>query len=196
MTLSDVERLEQAARDATSAFRLDEAAFRAFYDRTSRALWAYLYRMTRSPERADELLQEAYYRLLRAESTGGDEAHRRNYLYRIATNLVRDDLRRTRGVQVALPAEDTADTLATDDRTAQGAAARADLDRAMAHLSARERDLLWLAYAEGSTHREIAARLGLAAGSIKLLLFRARRRLADILRRSGHARPAAGGGRR
>jgi RNA polymerase sigma-70 factor (ECF subfamily) len=57
----------------------------------------------------------------------------------------------------------------------------------MAHLRPRERQLLWLAYALGSTHREIAEALGLRAGSVKLLLFRARRRLAALLRNgSGH----------
>jgi RNA polymerase sigma-70 factor (ECF subfamily) len=72
--------------------------------------------------------------------------------------------------------------------------ARADLSRAMAHLTARERDLLWLAYAEGSSHREIADSLGLKSGSIRLLLFRARRRLAWLLQR-GSSRAGAPGGR-
>jgi RNA polymerase sigma-70 factor (ECF subfamily) len=52
----------------------------------------------------------------------------------------------------------------------------------MAGLRQRDRELLWLAYAQGSSHQEIAAALGLKTGSIKLLLFRARRRLADLLR--------------
>ena len=53
----------------------------------------------------------------------------------------------------------------------------------MARLKPRERDLLWLAYAQGSSHKEIAETLGLKTASIKLLLFRARRRLAAMLRR-------------
>jgi RNA polymerase sigma-70 factor, ECF subfamily len=40
---------------------------------------------------------------------------------------------------------------------------------------------LWLAYAEGSSHREIADALGVKHGSVKLLLFRARRRIAKLL---------------
>ena len=52
----------------------------------------------------------------------------------------------------------------------------------MARLKPRERDLLWLAYAQGSSHQEIAQALGLKTASIKLLLFRARRRLAALLR--------------
>ena len=46
----------------------------------------------------------------------------------------------------------------------------------------RERELLWLAYAQGSSHEEIGATLGLKTGSIKPLLFRARHKLAGLLR--------------
>jgi RNA polymerase sigma-70 factor (ECF subfamily) len=57
----------------------------------------------------------------------------------------------------------------------------------MAKLRPRDRSLLWLAYAHGSSHREIADTLGLKVASIKLLLFRARRRLATLLRRGNES---------
>ena len=65
---------------------------------------------------------------------------------------------------------------------AGGAVRRLDLARSMARLKPRERDLLWLAYAQGSSHKEIAETLGLKTASVKLLLFRARQRLARLLR--------------
>jgi RNA polymerase sigma-70 factor (ECF subfamily) len=49
-------------------------------------------------------------------------------------------------------------------------------------LKVRERQLLWLAYVEGSNHKEIAQLTGLRHKSVRLLLFRARRRLADLIR--------------
>jgi len=49
--------------------------------------------------------------------------------------------------------------------------------------------MLWLAYAQGSTHRDIASVLGVKAESVRLLLFRARHKLADILRRGVDRRP-------
>ena len=55
-----------------------------------------------------------------------------------------------------------------------------DLLRALDRLKRRERELLWLAYAQGSSHQEIGETLGLKTGSIKPLLFRARRRLAGV----------------
>ena len=57
-------------------------------------LWAYLARATSDPSAADDLLQEAYYRLLRATTTFESDEHRKNYLFRIATNLIRDRFRR------------------------------------------------------------------------------------------------------
>ena len=56
-----------------------------------------------------------------------------------------------------------------------------DVGRALQSLKPRERAMLWLAYAEGSSHQEIATALGVKTASVKLLLFRARRRLAGLL---------------
>jgi RNA polymerase sigma-70 factor (ECF subfamily) len=61
---------------------------------------------------------------------------------------------------------------------------RTDLRRAMSRLRPRERALLWLAYAQGHAHTEIAEVLGVKTGSVKLLLFRARRKLAGLMRRT------------
>jgi RNA polymerase sigma-70 factor, ECF subfamily len=184
VALSALDRLDGDAADADAAFQMDEGAFRIFYDRTARPVWAYLARMTGDPRLADDLLQEAYYRFLRARVDHENEAHQRNYLFRIATNLVRDVRRRPRAEAASIAdvprAADAADPRTAD--VADAAALRVDLARAMQRLSPRERDLLWLAYAQGSSHDEIAAALGLKTSSIKMLLFRARRRLAALLR--------------
>ena len=183
VTFSELGRLDAAAQAAEDTFQMDEDAFRVFYDRTARPVWAYLSRMTGDARLADDLLQEAYYRFLRARVTHESDAHRRNYLFRIATNLVRDEHRRPR--VLSAPIADADGTEHADPRSADVAGAavrRMDLGRAMTHLKPRERDLLWLAYAQGSSHQEIADTLGLKRSSIKLLLFRARRRLAGLLR--------------
>jgi RNA polymerase sigma-70 factor, ECF subfamily len=181
MTVSDVERLASQAGECDVALQMDEDAFRAFYDRTAPGLWAYLVRVTGDDHLADDLLQEAYYRFLRAAASCETEAHRRNYLFRIATNLVRDGRRRARVTPVRLTDEETLARLPIGGDTAGRAERRADLSRAMSRLKPRERAMLWLAYAQGATHREIADVLGLRSGSVKLLLFRARRKLAGLL---------------
>jgi RNA polymerase sigma-70 factor (ECF subfamily) len=180
LTFTEVERLD-VVEEGEAAFQMDEEAFRAFYDRTARPIWMYLSRLTGSSQQADDLLQETYYRFLRVERTFADEAHRRNYLYRIATNLVRDSHRRAHLRLMPVPDEGAPGTPVAAGDVAEDTLRRTDLSRAMARLKPRERSMLWLAYAQGSTHEEIAAALGLRTSSIKLLLFRARHKLAAIL---------------
>jgi RNA polymerase sigma-70 factor, ECF subfamily len=180
MTFTEADRLRLAIADDI-ALDMDEEAFRAFYDRTARPLWAYLSRITGDRQAADDLLQEAYYRFLRARAQHEDEHHRRNSLFRIATNLARDRYRRTAGVQNVSLDESL---LTADADPASRVERRTDLHRAMRQLRPREREMLWLAYAQGSSHQEIATTVGVKTGSVKLLLFRARRKLADLLRPS------------
>ncbi len=61
------------------------------------------------------------------------------------------------------------------------------LGPALQSMRPRDRQLLWLAYAEGYSHREIADITGLAVASIRLLLFRARRKIARFLRAQNSA---------
>jgi RNA polymerase sigma-70 factor, ECF subfamily len=170
---------------ADAGCALDEDAFRAFYDRTARQVWAFLYRATRDSGHADDLLQEAYFRLLRARVAFENDDHRVHYLFRVAANLVADTHRRRPPEHVALMERDgRLDSSAT---AADAIEQRADVARALATLAPRDRDMLWLAYADGASHAEIASHLGLARPSIKAMLARARRRLAARL---GAARPA------
>lgn len=181
VTFTDVSRLD-AVPEASAGFVMDEDTFRAFYDRTARGVWVYLARVTGDRHMADDLLQETFYRFLRAAASHNSEEHRRNSLYRIATNLARDARRRRLARPSAGPAGDEVERLTGGDRS--GAAEQhTDFSRAMSRLKPRERAMLWLAYAEGASHREIASALGLRPASMKFLLFRARRKLAALLGR-------------
>jgi RNA polymerase sigma-70 factor (ECF subfamily) len=197
VTITSIERLRAADAAADAVFEMDEEAFRALYDRTARALWVYLSRMTGSRDLADDLLQETYYRFLRARAAYQSETHRRNALFQIATNLARDGHRRVRGAAL-VPLPDGSrqrPELRSGIDIAGDTERRTDLSRAMAHLKPREREMLWLAYAQGSTHRDIAGTLGVKAESVRLLLFRARRKLAALLRGSRTATPIEEAGR-
>src|SRR6187402_2498604 len=180
MTVSDVQRLA-ASGVAEASFAMTEEAFRSFYDRTARSVWGYLARLTGDPALADDLLQDAYYRFLRAGGQYENEAHRRNSLFKIATNLARDAARRRR-VMPFFVADSSRDIPSKED-VAGRVQRTTDVGRALESMKPRERAMLWLAYAEGSSHQEIAAALGVKTASVKLLLFRARRRLAGILGR-------------
>lgn len=184
VTLTELQHLAVDGDTVDVAFQMDEEAFRGFYERTSRALWSYLSRVTGDRQMADDLVQETYYRFLRASKEYESEAHRRNSLFHIATNLVRDARRRPAPLPLIDP--ESASRLRAQGDVAERALARTDLQRAMERMKPRERMLLWLAYAQGESHRDIAQALGLKTGSIKLMLFRARRRLATLLT-GGHS---------
>lgn len=178
-TFTDIAR-DSTLDDASAAFVMDEDTFRAFYDRTARGLWGYLARVTGDHQLADDLLQETFYRFLRAAATYESEDHRRNSLYRIATNLARDARRRSLvRIPFSAAGEDIERIPSAHD--AGATERKTDFTRAMSHLQPRERAMLWLAYAEGASHREIAAVLGLRPASLKPMLFRARRKLAALL---------------
>jgi RNA polymerase sigma-70 factor (ECF subfamily) len=158
---------------------MDRDAFAGFYERSAPALRAYLVRVSGNTALADDLLQESYLRFLCASSQPeGGEVNYRRYLFRIATNLLRDHWRRPKlgGLEDIPPA-----LLAAPDLSAR-VDVQAALDPAMARMRPRDRQLLWLAHAEGYSHREIAEIMGIGTASIRLLLFRARRKMAGLLR--------------
>jgi RNA polymerase sigma-70 factor (ECF subfamily) len=185
IALTDMERLG-ALDEADRTFQMTEEAFRTFYELTARPVRVYLARMTGDDRLADDLLQEAYYRFLRANVTFGTDDHRRNYLFRIATNLVHDH-RRKPFIEVPAAAIAEVPDAAAAAQAADRAARRLDLHRAMKHLKPRERSLLWLAYAQGWSHEEIAAAIGVKTASLKQMLHRARHRLAALLKTGGRS---------
>lgn len=151
---------------------LDEASFRLLYEATAPPLRAYLLHVSRRPDVADDLLQETFCRYLMRRRTDMDESHTRSYLFRIATNLLHDRVRSRLDLAVPeLPERGASPTLET----------RLDVRAALRRLKPRERELLWLAYVEGMNHDEIAAATGLLPLSVKVLLFRARRKAAQSL---------------
>lgn len=161
------------------AVTMDESAFRNLYDRTARPLRAYLMRSCGDLALADDLLQEAYLRMLRSGFEGEDNDHRKNYLFRIATNLLRDHFRRAKPETDDIPERDKS------PGHDEAVHLRSDVGGAMAELAPRDRQMLWLAYVEGASHEEIAKVFGLRTASIRSMLFRARQRLAHQLQARG-----------
>src|SRR5580704_4880618 len=160
---------------------MENEVFTGFYERSARPLWAYLARVSSDPSLADDLMQESYVRFLCASSPGDGEVESRRYLFRIATNLLHDHWRRPNTTSIDELPEDifvSADVSGQLDSWAL-------LKPAMARMRPRDRQLLWLAHAENYSHHEIAQITGLGVSSIRLLLFRARRKIAKILKQQG-----------
>jgi RNA polymerase sigma-70 factor, ECF subfamily len=176
-----------SAREADAGARaelLTETEFQDLYRLHARPLWAYLFRLTGNAADADDLLQESFCRLLATRLAARDDTQLRAYLFRVATNAATDLWRR--GGRSRRREEPLTDESAGAAPGREDAALKHDMARTFRELKPQERMLLWLAHVEGSAHREIAATLGLKAASVPVLLFRARRKLAGLLRKKGY----------
>jgi RNA polymerase sigma-70 factor (ECF subfamily) len=156
---------------------MDEPDFEAFYRATADRLRVYLYRVCRERRIVDDLLQEAYYRFLRSKLASGSEEDRVRYLFRIATNLLKDHWAAAKRSR-----ELAGEPLPEPASREEAPAIRLDVHSALGALKATDREMLWLAYAEGCSHAEIAEILEVRAASVRVLLFRARARLVALLR--------------
>jgi RNA polymerase sigma-70 factor, ECF subfamily len=172
---ADVAKVD-SARVAT---RMDEAAFQALYRETAPALRSYLRRACGDAALADDLLQETFYRFLRAEIPADFEPFQtKAYLYRTASSLAADHWRRVKRERrwsfegIIEPRTEKSD----------GSGEAMAIFRKM---KPREQTLVWLAYVEGFDHREIASTLRISERSVRVLLYRVRRKLGRILRKHG-----------
>lgn len=167
--------MKEEAPAVDSGF-LDEAAFARLHAQTARPLWSYLYRSLGDAAKAEDLVQETFLRALKARIATLSEDEQRAYVFRIAGNLAVDAWRQRKREDLAM------DAVEREAASEIGPQVR-DLDvaRSLARLNPQQRALLWLAYVEGSAHEEIAHSLKLKPASIRVLLFRARRRLRDLV---------------
>ena len=157
---------------------MDEQAFHACYRRTAGPLRAYVVRVMGGVAHADDIVQETYLRLLRVERPIEDPAAQRALLIRIASNLMIDHWRRSRH---DCGREEPMEHGVNDPDVAL----RLDMARVFKTLRSEQRQLVWLAYVEGADHKEIGAALGVRERSVRVLLHRAKKKLAGLLRQAG-----------
>jgi len=129
----------------------------------------------RHPGDADDIVQDAFCRLLRADVGTLNDEELRRYVFRIAGNLMTDRWRKAERETSWL------DRLRGEPQFDPGEAPDDSVSREFNELKPRDRALLWLAYVEEHNHQEIASALGIARGSVKVLLSRARAKLRKLL---------------
>ncbi len=143
-----------------------------------------MYRSTRNATDADDIVQEAFCRLLRSDSDALSDEESRRYLFRIAGNLMTDRWRR--GSRELSWLERLRGETSVEAGPVEVYEGVPEFDA----LNRRDRALLWLAYVEEQSHVEIAHALGLARGSVKVLLSRARARLRALVSKRTTTRPS------
>ncbi len=159
------------ARRAAGA---DVAAFELLYRRHHRRVHGVIVRLVgQAGARAEDLTQEAFVRAWQALPGFRFESAVSTWLHRLAVNTALMELRGRRSRPVADDDEDALESLSTPDTAGRAVLGR-DLERAVATLPPRARAVLVLHDVEGWKHEEIARELGMAVGSSKAQLHRAR----------------------
>ncbi|HXF95118.1 MAG TPA: sigma-70 family RNA polymerase sigma factor [Gemmatimonadales bacterium] len=158
----------------------EEAAFERLYRDHAGRVYALCLRLSGDPARAQELVQDVFVRVWRRlESFRGDSAFG-TWLHRLAVNVVLMDHRAVGRRERRVESRENLAAAEPPGREAP-AGLRVDLERAIAALPDGAREVFVLHDVEGYRHEEIAALVGIAVGTSKAQLFRARRLLRRAL---------------
>jgi len=154
-----------------------------FYTNHSRSFWFYIYKICGDEHMADDIYQESVYKFLKAKPEIQNERHMKVYLYRIAFRLMVDKKRRIKVEKKSFEEKvHTYERDMFDVRQESKALLSREMEKTFKKLKPKQRMLLWLAYVEGYRYSEIAEMTNTKKNSLKVQLFRAREKLANILR--------------
>ncbi|MEP6989945.1 MAG: RNA polymerase sigma factor [bacterium] len=180
--------LEPADRDKSVNFRAvtgDVASFEALYREHSGRVYALCLRLTASPVEARELTQDTFVRAWEALPQFRGDANITTWLHRIAVNAMLMQRRATgrRLSRVTLGEDERDDGNAVPQGSVPPAdvGSAIDLERAIAALPPGVRRAFVMHDVEGYSHDEIARMTGLAAGTLRAQLHRARQLLIQRL---------------
>ena len=174
--------------DVARARAGDTAAFAALVRRHQDRVFGFILRMLDARDEAMELTQDVFVKAWQALPGWRPEARFSTWLLQIARNAALDQLRRRRVVQFA-PLDDgmdVADTAPGPEARYASRQRQALLENALQQIAAEHREILLLREIEDLSYGELAAVLGIAEGTVKSRLARARAALLQ------HFRPHAG----
>jgi RNA polymerase sigma-70 factor (ECF subfamily) len=164
----------------------DMVAFDALFQRWAGPLLRYLERMLHDAASAEDLVQEVFLRVHRARERYRPEARFSTWVFRIATNLALNELRRPRrrDPHESLDAENAPEPSAPAtaiDELVDAKRMAGDVEQALRSLPERQRAALWLGAVEGFSYAEVGASLEVSEKAVKALVHRARSNLAARL---------------
>ena len=161
----------------------DVEAFETLYKQHGARIYGLASRMAGSPEEGEDLLQEIFLQAYRKVGGFKGEASIGTWLYRLALNhcldFVRSRRARMRKVTDSIDAESSVEPAVAPDAPV----ARIDLQRAIEKLPRGCREAFVLHDVEGYDHKEVAGMLGIAEGTSKSQVFKARMKLREMLQR-------------
>ena len=175
--MTDLELVERASRG-------DERAFRTLYDQNVDRIYRLVHRMVGDSDLARELTQEAFVRVYQKLGQFRGEAAFSTWAHRIAVRVTLNGLRKLARHRDRERALEHADHGAADGAVRQVPREPGLRDRIASAVDALPdiyRTVFLMHDLEGYSHGEIAASLGVAEGTSKARLFRARAQLRHTL---------------
>ncbi|MGE5245666.1 MAG: RNA polymerase sigma factor [Betaproteobacteria bacterium] len=157
----------------------DTGAFETVYRQHAPRIYALACRIAGSTAEGEDLLQEIFLQAHRKLDTFKGDAALGTWLYRLATNYCLDFVRSRRAKMERVT--DPLETAAVPPARRETPLARIDLERAIAQLPDGCREAFVLHDVEGYDHREVGRLLGIAEGTSKSQVFKARARLRALL---------------
>lgn len=160
--------------------RKDPTAFREWYDRHSRSLYAYALRLLGDPQAAEDVLSEAMFTVWIEAARFRGDCQPKTWLYRIARNKAIERLRRRPPDELPL----TDGTYGAWERDQERVDLRVTLEQALRALPRDQREVVELAFFHDLPYGEIARILGCPVNTVKTRMFWAKRKLRRALSRS------------
>ncbi len=172
-----------------------ERAHRELVRRYERPVFSLIYRMVRDRERAEDLSQETFVKVLNALDSYRAEYKFSSWIFKIANNAAIDQLRRKELDTLSLDGAPDAVTPERQEGTSLQLASGTEsplqelearelggqIDEAIAKLRPEYRSCILLRHVEGYPYEEIAEMLGLPLGTVKTYIHRARSELRTML---------------
>jgi len=162
----------------------DVEAFEALYRQHAARLYTLACRMAGSSEDGEDLLQEIFLQAYRKLGSFKGDSAIGTWLYRLALNHCLDYVRSRQAKMNRLTETLDADTSFEPTARRDSPIARLDLERAVERLPEGCREAFVLHDVEGFDHKEVGKLLGIAEGTSKSQVFKARMKLRSFLRGS------------
>jgi RNA polymerase sigma-70 factor (ECF subfamily) len=179
-------KLPLVAREQNGNFLMEKnrkEIWEKFYANHSRSFWFYIYKICGDEHMADDIYQESFVKFLKTRPDIANEIHLKVYLYRIAFHLIVDKKRRIKVEKKSFEEKvHTYERDMHDARQESGVLLSMEMEKTFERLKPKQRMLLWLAYVEGYSYSEIAQMTDTKENSLKVQLFRAREKIAGILK--------------
>ncbi len=162
----------------------DEKAFRKLYLDTHKAVFAYIYRLCKDYEKAEEIMVKTYTEVWKSASKFKGESKVITWIYGIARNITMSELRKRFKLKEI---ELNENFVSSDDPFLKyaGNELKFLLKQAINELPFKYKEILDLVFFHGLKYEEISQILGIPVNTVKTRVFNAKKKLKEILNKKG-----------